>query len=1205
MAEDLTTGVMGGNDSEVSSFISDDNLCGQTLVQIVGRGHTIIAELLKLAEEIPPAFLVATTLAEKHASQGEGKGDQSSSLLRSIFGGNIASEAEKNEAPFAQSTTDANFATNRFLPLLVDFSYLRDPDVYETQLRDMVGDDLVLDEVEEAFVSEHSDALIKFYQLFDSIFQYQLDLKTFVDDLETGYFIKYTVESVLLDPLGRQLMCEAVYLYGMILILMETNVKGGVRERLLIAFHRYCVKGKTIAPFQDICKLFRNSEKKSKVPVLDGESPQLLCGDEEKIFARFPLPEDFVRSPEILKEDVRTMREIVGKHFHDNWVISLYDGTIIDLSQEWGDRFPAAKEALANVLESWYVRELHEENARLIVHCMGEIRRYLVGGVLTENYVMDNATDLLDCMRCSNVVLRWRILHRLTHKKNLKEIICTKGDSLNSEVQQFPVLESAIIAMLLLTSQFELRLKAVFKRLVQTKLETWTACRSKASEQMTGLSKYFKGENALSHTRNDSLVKWFADMSVEINLINYEANTEHSTVTGRKIQLCMQALKDLEQFESIDRDRQAKEVLISTSDLMLQMVRAASIKEDVVDTIDCITDMRFARKVVSAFVPGLHSRVSKDPSTVSFLRGFILKLASFLRWPTTRLIQSKSSSLDLVTDLYASSIVKFVRKILAIIPSSVFGILTQIVDIKEKKLAILPLKVEVDVLQEYSQAEDRYALARLTHELSIFTEGILSMEKTTIGKIKLDPRRLLEDGIRAELTLKVSEALHQNLQFDVLHETTPDELVQYHASVLRSLKKLSSRMECFRRSIEFVQDYIGIPGLKVWFQEVSRVIEFNVRNEASKFIKKKDDDNHLRVHVQPVPIFPRTKNEPYCANFMGRMVTSLLKLSDPGSLMFSHDFNGWFLPDGSEICGAKHINNVRKSLGISGLLGIERLLSLRILHELRRFVKFYTTTAKKNGLLFEQIRDGLFPEWKCKENPVSFYKNAEEKTEKLMVPVMTCLCRVGQAQLLIKLIRQELQLSSCDRNPLFESLSVANDSVLNYVQTLSHNDGPEKQDQLSIDFFELLSQISAGSGEGNPLATTFLNTEPLEGLPALLVLFLMSTTKKVKYDTDFEALIRANGAYPIDGWPIVYGIVTLLKQFSPTYRKSFYAYLAQFIESAIQSFTSFLGGRSRKEDVLSLPIEVKHAIIFATQIDIIMGDSSLHEYIPQYVLELF
>jgi WASH complex subunit strumpellin len=210
-----------------------------------------------------------------------------------------------------------------------------------------------------------------------------------------------------------------------------------------------------------------------------------------------------------------------------------------------------------------------------------------------------------------------------------------------------------------------------------------------------------------------------------------------------------------------------------------------------------------------------------------------------------------------VTDFYASSIVNFVRKILAIIPSSVFGILTQIVDIKEKKLAILPLKVEVDVLQEYSQAEDRYALARLTHELSIFTEGkprfslsfhslvycsaygcnscfitstgILSMEKTTIGKIKLDPRRLLEDGIRAELTLKVSEALHQNLQFDVLHETTPDELVQYHASVLRSLKKLSSRMECFRRSIEFVQDYIGIPGLKVWFQEVSRVIEFNVR----------------------------------------------------------------------------------------------------------------------------------------------------------------------------------------------------------------------------------------------------------------------------------------------------------------------------------------------------------------------------------------
>ena len=57
-------------------------------------------------------------------------------------------------------------------------------------------------------------------------------------------------------------------------------------------------------------------------------------------------------------------------------------------------------------------------------------------------------------------------------------------------------------------------------------------------------------------------------------------------------------------------------------------------------------------------------------------------------------------------------------------------------------------------------------MARLTHAISVFTEGILMMKTTLVGIIKVDPKQLLEDGIRKELVKQVATALHQGLTFN-------------------------------------------------------------------------------------------------------------------------------------------------------------------------------------------------------------------------------------------------------------------------------------------------------------------------------------------------------------------------------------------------------------------------------------------------------
>lgn len=64
----------------------------------------------------------------------------------------------------------------------------------------------------------------------------------FIEDIREGVFIQHTMESMLFDPTGKQLMAEAVYLYGVMLTLMDCKIDGAVRERILVAYYRVKVR---------------------------------------------------------------------------------------------------------------------------------------------------------------------------------------------------------------------------------------------------------------------------------------------------------------------------------------------------------------------------------------------------------------------------------------------------------------------------------------------------------------------------------------------------------------------------------------------------------------------------------------------------------------------------------------------------------------------------------------------------------------------------------------------------------------------------------------------------------------------------------------------------------------------------------------------------------------------------------------------------
>ena len=94
-----------------------------------------------------------------------------------------------------------------------------------------------------------------------------------------------------------------------------------------------------------------------------------------------------------------------------------------------------------------------------------------------------------------------------------------------------------------------------------------------------------------------------------------------------------------------------------------------------------------------------------------------------------------------------------------------FEILNEIVGVQTNALKELPTKLEKTALKEYAQDAERAKLSKATYEISIFAQGILAMESTFLGVIELDPKQLLEDGIRKQLVKQITETFHDALVF--------------------------------------------------------------------------------------------------------------------------------------------------------------------------------------------------------------------------------------------------------------------------------------------------------------------------------------------------------------------------------------------------------------------------------------------------------
>jgi WASH complex subunit strumpellin len=434
------------------------------------------------------------------------------------------------------------------------------------------------------------------------------------------------------------------------------------------------------------------------------------------------------------------------------------------------------------------------------------------------------------------------------------------------------------------------------------------------------------------------------------------------------------------------------------------MIRYVNIKEAGMVNIATISDISYAWEIINDYVDSMQKRIKKDPGLIIKIRSTFLKLATMLELPLVRIIQAKSSDIVSVSQYYSAELVSFVRKTLEIIPMSMFTILNKIIDLQTNKLRELPTRLPRDQLKEFAQLDDRYELACATYEVSKYTEGILAMKKTLMGVVEIDPKQLLEDGIRKELVRQIAVALEEHLVFKTGKLTDFEE----------RLNSLAAKLQGMLRSFEYIQDYVNVYGLKIWQEEFSRIINYNVEQECNRFLKRKvfDWQSAYQSNVIPIPKFRPIDEKAY--NFMGRLVNELLAQTDSKKSIYVDMMSGWFDPSGTELVGINTFSLLHHSVGTFGLTGIDTLLSFINVTHLERFIKGYNQEIVKNITVKKELDTFVQfagPPSSLPNGMLKAYPQFISKLIKLWPLLEATVIKLGRIQLIRKHIASELNVS--------------------------------------------------------------------------------------------------------------------------------------------------------------------------------------------------
>ncbi|KAL7732828.1 hypothetical protein ACLKA6_005961 [Drosophila palustris] len=1112
----------------MSEFLSENNACGQNLLNIVSVGNSIVAEILRLKEYVPSIYRLET--AADRQKYGE---------------------------------------------IILDFSYFKVAEAHEKKIEQSPVY-FELSDLDLETRTNHLQLITRFYLAFQSVHHYATDLKQYIEELNTGYYIQQTLETVLQDEEGKQLLCESLYLYGVILLVLDFHIPGDVRERLLIAYYRY--SGGDATPsgdesnIHDVCLLLRSTgyvqpaqTQAFDTNFIDLVLARLRCDDIYNQLTIYPHPSHrstalstqaamlyvcLYLSPEVLHTQGAQMREIVDKFFCDNWTLSIYMGITVNLIDAWA-HFKAASSAVANVVTPVAIKTLCQQQREQLQKTLQKTQEIVREGVLDDAFVLEHANQIIVLMRQANVLLRWHCLHTSPAVFVVSGQVAAQVHQTLLHELQFD--QSKVYNLLLNCSQLELTVRELLSELQKDREKRWTSNREEAMQYLRELSEAFAGSRPLTKIEaNPQLQQWFGQVAQRLQKLDIAKPQK----AGRLIIQVMQALDEVQEYHNLHANMLVKQQLQETRELLNRMAQLINLKEDIEIHIQMISDFSYAWQLLQRdFIGIMQENIKRQPRAVIGIRAVFLKLASTLEVPLMRINQAKSEDLVSVSNYYSTELANFLRRVLQIVPETMFSILARIIQLLTNVIKEFPTRLEKDKLREYAQFEERAKVAQWTNSIAVFTKGILMMKKTLVGVIELDPKQLLEDGIRKELVNHLANAYNLGLIFTPEKGKTNVQLLQ------EKLQALAKTIEGYRRSFEYIEDYLRVQGLRILLEESQRIINYNVEKECNCFLRNKVQEWQSRFQSQtiPIPNFLPLQGDPNKSNnFIGRLAHEILRCTEPRHTLFLDLKCTWYdkRPPHSELlAGSGFFSVLREAMAPAGMVGLERLYAHMLADELKRNLDKLQKNLTSDRMwcdalssMTKELESRDFPGEVAKQ-PIKYYQSYTQRWLKVWPTLLDWVLSLGHKQLLRQQIASELSFSSkCDAK-LLENTT----DTLNRALMLELSCNSKLCNEQGVGMLTELQEILQYTGNYEPLEQVFVATKNTHNMSLFLFLFSIAHVGRLQHSNHTDSLLPKSPKDTIDCVPLIMGLLTVLQQFHRNVKMLYISYMCQYVVTVAEA----------------------------------------------------
>ena len=154
-------------------------LINHDMLKLVARGSAIIAEILRLKDYIPESY---SNPAEEKANKD----------------------------------------------IIIDLTYFKTGK--SDQFEDKIKASVELSTKDEDFRENNIEIIERFYSLLYSIYQYITDWKTFVNQINQGKYVQYTIANIVVNKELRHIFCESVFSAGVMLLLVDRLIPGPIEK---------------------------------------------------------------------------------------------------------------------------------------------------------------------------------------------------------------------------------------------------------------------------------------------------------------------------------------------------------------------------------------------------------------------------------------------------------------------------------------------------------------------------------------------------------------------------------------------------------------------------------------------------------------------------------------------------------------------------------------------------------------------------------------------------------------------------------------------------------------------------------------------------------------------------------------------------------------------------------------------------------------